>query len=144
MDIGKLTEHIGANIDVTQCDKLFNAIGWRERGEDTWRNVLSKSDFVYTLWDGSDLVAMGRTLTDGVMCMIYDIGVLPQHHSQGLGTRVMKAILTHVKDKGYASVGLFPWEDSQHRYEVPNVAFYQKFGFVNMGGMECPRVMKPE
>ena len=99
------------DIPVEQLDLLFRAIGWR-RDATKWQKVLDKSDLLCSAWDRERLIGFGRTLEDGVMCMIYDVGVHPGYQRQGIGKNIMTSIITHVKDRGYASIGLFAWEEN--------------------------------
>ena len=74
------------------------------------------------------------------MCMVYDIGVHPRVQGQGIGTKVMETLLDRIKDRDFASIGLFAWEHNPN-----NVPFYRKFGFEPVAtGMECVRHMKRE
>lgn len=128
------------NVPVSQLDELFSAIGWRPRGETKWKKVLEKSSLVLTAWDGERIVGMGRIWEDGVMCMFYDIGVHPDYQRQTIGTQIMEKLVDEVKDKEFASIGLFAWEENP-----ANIPLYEKFGFVKReGGMELLKHMKPE
>ncbi len=74
------------------------------------------------------------------MCMFYDIGVHPDYQRKGIGTNIMQVLIDEVKDKNYASIGLFAWE-----YNPQNMPFYEKFGFKKVGtGMELLKYMKRE
>ena len=128
------------DIDAKQLDALFEQIGWKARGKEKWAEVLSKSSFAYSVWDGDKLVGFGRILEDGVMCMFYDIGVLPSHQGKGIGKDIMNRLIDEVKAKKYASIGLFAWEENP-----TNVTFYEKFGFRKVGtGMELEKYMVRE
>ena len=126
-------------IEPEKLDALWNAIGWKSRGPKKWREVLSKSTYMFTAWDGDNLIGTGRILEDGIMCMFYDIGVDPEYQSQGVGSKILSALINHVKDKNYASIGLFAWEENP-----ANMSFYEKFGFEKSSGMELKKYMKPE
>ena len=129
----------GIDLEPQQLDALWEAIGWRPRGQ-KWKEVLSKSYFMCHAWDGDRLVGTGRIMEDGVMCMFYDIGVHPDYQRQGIGSVILKNLIEQVKDKGYASIGLFAWEENQ-----VNIPFYEKLGFVRKhSGMELERFMRPE
>ena len=135
-----LKESTNKELDPQQLDALFTAIGWHPRGAEKWKEVLSKSSFVYSLCDQETLVAFGRIMEDGVMCMFYDVAVHPDEQHQGLGTKVMEALIEQVKEKDYASIGLFAWEENE-----ANASFYGQFGFKRVGtGMELTKYMKRE
>ena len=128
------------NIDFQQLDNLFEAIGWHSRGKEKWENALEKSTFVFSVWNEALLIGFGRILEDGIMCMFYDIGVHPDYQGKGVGNQVMEALIDHVKDKEYASIGLFAWKENPS-----NFPFYEKHGFERMtSGMELVKHMKRE
>ena len=130
----------GTNLDVKKLDVLWKSIGWRPRGSAKWKEVLSKSYFMLTAWDGDNLVGTGRIMEDGVMCMFYDIGVHPSYQRHGIGSAIIQALIKKVKNKGYVSIGLFAWEGNE-----ATMPFYEKFGFVRKSsGMELDEHMRPE
>jgi ribosomal protein S18 acetylase RimI-like enzyme len=130
----------GFDVPIEKLDELFLNIGWNPRGEKRWAEVLSKSYFMYTAWNGQTLVGMGRIMEDGVMCMFYDIGVHPKYQHQGIGSKILQTLIDAVKNKKYASIGLFAW--SENPISKP---FYRKFGFVEKKtGMELDKYMIPE
>lgn len=110
------------------------------RGSEKWREVLSKSSFVYSVWDDNKLLGFGRILEDGIMCMFYDIGIHPDYQDLGIGTKIMETLIDQVKDKNYASIGLFVWEENPKA-----IQFYEKFGFKKVNtGMELVKYMERE
>ena len=126
------------NIDPRQLDRLFQSIGWTKRGKNKWKKVLSKSSFVYSVWDNNKLIGFGRIVEDGVMCMFYDICVNPKYQGQGIGIQIMKKLVKQVKNKKYTSIGLFVWEKN-----IKAIPFYKKFGFKRVKtGMELTKYMK--
>jgi len=130
----------GFDASIEKLDELFISIGWNPRGEKRWKEVLSKSYFMYTAWDGRTLVGMGRIMEDGVMCMFYDIGVHAKYRHQGIGSKILQMLIGAVKPKRYASIGLFAWKENP-----ANKSFYKKFGFVEKAtGMELDKYMQPE
>jgi GNAT superfamily N-acetyltransferase len=130
---------LSREVDVVKIQDLTQAVGWGRRGDDKWREILSKSAVVCSLWHGERLVGFGRIVEDGVMSMMYDIAVHPDLQRQGLGSKIMQALIDQVKDKGYVSIGLFAWDKNPG-----NIPFYEKFGFVASHGMELARYMKTE
>ncbi len=128
------------NVNTELLDALWSAIGWRIRGKEKWKEVLAKSYYFVTVWDGTKLIGSGRIMEDGIMCMLYDIGIHPEYQRKGIGSKIMERLIAQVKDKKYASIGLFAWEENP-----ANIPFYEKFGFVRKtSGMELDRLMKPE
>jgi GNAT superfamily N-acetyltransferase len=127
------------DLDVVKIQDLTEAVSWGRRGDDKWRETLSKSAVVCSLWHGDRLVGFGRVVEDGVMCMLYDIAVHPELQNQGLGSRIMQALIDRVKDRNYVSIGLFAWDKNP-----ANIPFYEKFEFVPSHGMELTKYMRTE
>jgi ribosomal protein S18 acetylase RimI-like enzyme len=127
------------DINPQSLDDLFQAIGWGRRGEEKWKRILESSSYVYSVWDNKTLVGLGRILEDGVMCMMYDIGVHPNYQRRGIGTQIMNYLIEQVKDQDYVSIGLFAWEENPK-----NRPFYEDLGFEHSAGMELKRYMHPE
>ncbi len=128
------------NIDYKQLDSLWKAIGWKPRGEKRWAEVLKNSSFVFSIWENNNLIGFGRIMGDGVMCMFYDIDVLPKYQRKGLGTRIKNRLIEQIKNKRYVSIGLFAWGGNSK-----NIPFYEKFGFKKVStGMELEKYMKRE
>jgi len=138
--IHRMRESTEKKLPLEQIDKLTEAVGWGRRGPQKWQEILSRSSFVYSLWDKDTLVGMGRIVEDGAMCMFYDIAVHPDYQRKGLGSQIMNNLIAQVKDKKYVSIGLFSWEGNP-----ANVAFYEKFGFKKVAtGMELVKYMQKE
>ena len=123
-------------VDSKHLDLLFSSIGWKPRGA-KWKEVLEKSSFVCSVWDGARLVGFGRIVEDGAMCMFYDVLVRPDYQDRGIGSRIMNYLIGKIKDKKYTSIGLFSWE-----YNEKSIGFYEKFGFKKVKtGMELVKFM---
>jgi len=122
----KLTESIKKDLNTEQIDSLMDSVGWtNHKGEEKWREILSKSSFVYSIHDGKKMVGFGRILEDGAMCMFYDIVVHRDYQGKGIGKMIMNNLLDFIKDKKYISVSLFAWPENKD-FLLP---FYKKFGF---------------
>lgn len=122
----KITESTKKDINIKQMDSLMDSIGWTDRrGENKWREILSKSSFVYSVYDGDKIIGFGRIVEDGLMCMLYDIIVHRDYQGKGIGKMIMQNLLDQTKDKNYISVSLFAWPENKD-FLVP---FYRKFGF---------------
>jgi len=116
-------------IDIGQIRLLRKSIDWQPRSEKTWKEVLSKSSFVYSVWDGKRLIGMGRLVEDGIMCMLYDIVVHKNYQNKGIGKMIVNKLLDQTKNKKYCSIALFTDKDK--------VGFYKKLRFeVAVVGME--------
>lgn len=126
-------------IKVSNLNGLFEVIGWKKRPKNRWKSVLKNSRFVLSVWNGRELIGLGRLVDDGVMCMFYDIGVHPNFQSKGVGTRIMQRLISKIKNKKRASIGLFAWDKNPQ-----NIAFYKSIGFEHSSGMELKKFMSPE
>ena len=125
-----IVERTDANIDPAALSELTGAVGWGRRSDEKWHEILTRSKYLYSIWFQNKLVGFGRILEDGTMAMFYDIAVHPEYQGQGLGTKIMRHLLSQVADKGYASIGLFAWDKNP-----ASIAFYEHHGFkqVNFG-----------
>ena len=125
------------NIDSNKIDSLFKAVGWETRGQEKCKEMLLKSSFVFSVWDGENLIGFSRILEDGIMCMFYDVCVHPDYQRKGIGRKIMETLIDQTKDKHYISVGLFVSEENPAA-----TIFYEKFGFKEInGGMELVKYM---
>lgn len=115
-------------IDYTNLNYLTNSVGWGNRSEEKWKQILSKSTYIISAWDKNKLIGFGRIVEDGTMCMVYDIAVLPEFQSKGIGSELMKNIMKEIKKYSFDSVGLFAWDKNPQ-----NIKFYNKFGFKQIG-----------
>jgi ribosomal protein S18 acetylase RimI-like enzyme len=117
------------NIDTNQIRLIRKSIGWQPRSEKKWKEILSKSSFVYSVYDGKKLIGMGRLVEDGIMCMLYDIVVHKKYQGQGIGKLIVNKLIEQTKGKKYCSISLFTDKDK--------VKFYEKLGFkLDNFGME--------
>lgn len=119
---------------------LIESVGWGNRfypTEEKWKRVLSASTHIAYVRDGKKLIAFGRILEDGIMCMFYDVCVHPDYQGQGIGSQVMNHLIEKVKDQEYISVGLFVWEGNKTASE-----FYKKLGFKVVTAMELKEHMR--
>ncbi len=120
----KITYKTIKDLPIDQLDDLIEIVGWGRRGKEMWEIILSKSSTVITAWSDNKLVGLGRTLEDGVMCMVYDIAVHPEYQGNKIGTQIMQYISDDLKTQQHQSIGLFAWDKNEG-----NIPFYNKFGF---------------
>jgi len=75
-----------------------------------------------SIYDQDQLIAFGRMISDGVyQALICDVMVDPSYQKQGLGKKIIEALLQKCKDSGIQSVQLFSAKGKQQ--------FYKKLGF---------------
>ena len=131
-----------AKDDITfeEITALTESVGWGKcfhQSKEKWLRVLASSSHIAYMRENGKLIAFGRVLEDGIMCMFYDICVHPDHQGNNIGTLIMQHLIDKVKDVNYASIGLFTWEGNKTVSE-----FYSKLGFVPSSAMEIKKHIK--
>ncbi len=120
-----------------EMNELAEKVGWGKsyyKDEGKWEYMLARTAHVAYIKKDGQLIAFGRIVEDGKMCMFYDICVHPDHQGHDLGTLLMEHLTQKIKDKSYTSIGLFAWEANK---TLPS--FYSKFGFEKSMGMELKK-----
>ncbi|MCM3410463.1 GNAT family N-acetyltransferase [Metabacillus litoralis] len=85
-----------------------------QAAENSWYHI--------SIYDQEQLIAFGRMISDGVyQALICDVMVNPSYQKQGLGKKIIEALLQKCKDSGIQSVQLFSAKGKQQ--------FYKKLGF---------------
>lgn len=138
MEISILESKNGIRFE--EINTLTESVGWGKcfyQTEDKWRNILAVSKHIAYIKEDERLIAFGRVLEDGIMCMFYDICVHPDYQGKNIGTLLMDRLIDKIKDNEYISIGLFTWEGNKTVSE-----FYNKFGFVKSSAMELKKYMK--
>ena len=128
------------HISFDEICALTESVGWGKKfhkSQEKWKHVLAASTYVAYIKEHGKLIAFGRILEDGIMCMFYDICVHPDYQNKGLGSQIMKHLIDKIKDKEYISIGLFVWEGNENASE-----FYHKCGFEKVTAMELKKLMK--
>jgi len=83
--------------------------------------MLKGSDVVMSAWCSNQLVGFGRATSDGVFrAVLWDVVVHRAMHGKGLGTQLVKGLLTDPKVANAERVYLMTTE---------GVKFYEKLGF---------------
>ncbi len=87
-----------SKIDFEQLQELFNlAAFWaKNRTKKDLEIAINNSDPVVTVWDGEKLIGLSRATSDGVYrATIWDVIIHPDYQGQGLGSKLVKVILSH-------------------------------------------------
>lgn len=136
----KYRESTSKELNTKQIDTLRKSVGWQnKRSDEKWKEILSKSFFVYSVWDKDKLIGMGRILEDGIVCIFYDVVVHKDYQGKGIGGMIVEKLLDQVKDKDYASVSLF-MDPKNVKFLKP---FYEKYGFESVKtAMRCKKITK--
>lgn len=106
---------------------LYMDAGWWEEGwsEDVIPAMVANSFRFVALFDGSELVGMGRALSDGVSdAYIQDIVVRTDYRGQGWGKKIVSRLVKELRAVGIDWIGLVGALGTQ--------AFYEKLGFSEM------------
>jgi ribosomal protein S18 acetylase RimI-like enzyme len=128
------------HISFDEICSLTESVGWGKKfhkSKEKWKHVLAVSTYIAYIKEHGKLIAFGRILEDGIMCMFYDICVHPDYQNKGLGSKIMNHLIDKIKDKEYLSIGLFVWEGNENASE-----FYRKCGFEKATAMELKKLMK--
>ncbi|MCP4180197.1 MAG: GNAT family N-acetyltransferase [bacterium] len=82
-----------------QLTELYGEVGLvkgfgKEKNLEKIKEAFQKSYQIVTAWDDNKLVGAGRLVSDGICYgMIFDIGVLPEYHKQGIGKEIVLNLL---------------------------------------------------
>ena len=105
--------------------RLYTSTGWNERRSLTAAQLaraVAASYYTLSVYDGNELVAFGRLVSDGVyQCFACDMIVWPSYQGRGLGRRVMERLIAHAKGQGIGWLQLTCAKGKQ--------GFYEKLGF---------------
>ncbi|NLV27351.1 MAG: GNAT family N-acetyltransferase [Methanomicrobiales archaeon] len=72
-------------------------------------------------------IGMGRVVSDGVSdAYLQDIVVLSEWRGNGIGTAIVRELMSICKDAGIGWIGIIAGPETEY--------FYRRFGFARMGG----------
>lgn len=119
-----ITYQEGGSLDVDQLRRLYEQAPWaRGRSKDGIARMLANTDYYFTGWDGPQLVAFARVLTDGIYrATLWDVVVDAAYQGRGVGEGLMGVILSHPV---LSRVEKF-WLNTRDKQ-----TFYERFGFVS-------------
>jgi len=108
--------------DVEQICDVLEKGGMRKRDPALVRKSLDASDVVAVAVYNDTIVGVGRLVGDGVFyATIWDVAVLPEYRSRGVGSSIVRALLAEANMQGLYMVCLaVSFEKSQ---------FYETLGF---------------
>lgn len=111
------------DVPVEQIQALYRSINWKEKTEEILNDYLQKSLVVITAWHNEMLIGIARATTNTAReVTIWDVAVRPQYQKKGIGSKIMKCMLTILDDLGVPVVTLYADPGKEQ--------FYEKFGFV--------------
>lgn len=113
--------------------KLYQDAGWwrpeDERAEgDAWIDTLVSQSFCFVgAFCGSELIGMGRAVSDGVSdAYIQDVVVFKEYRQTGIGGRIIEKIIDFLRGRHIGWIGLIAEPGTQ--------PFYQRLGFSVLEG----------
>ncbi len=106
--------------------QLHQTTGWNARGLYTYEQLyraICNSWYSVSIYHNEDLIGFGRMISDGIyQTLICDVMVHPDYQNQGIGTKIMQALLKKCKEEGIQWIQLFSAKGKQD--------FYKKFRFL--------------
>lgn len=118
-----ITYKIIKDVPIDQIQSLYRSIDWKEKTHETLGDYIEKSLAVISAWDDQLMVGIARATRVSVgQITIWDVAVRPEYQKMGIGSKIMKCMLTILDDYGVPVVTLYA--DSGKEY------FYERFGFV--------------
>jgi GNAT superfamily N-acetyltransferase len=137
MDV-QIQDHLTDN-QIADLVRLYQSEWWTGgRQEPEVRQMLRQSDVIVALVEAMDgrLVGFARVLTDSTYKgLILDVIVDAGHRSQGLGRKLMEAVVNHPRLRGVKHLEL---------YCLPEmVPFYERWGFTaNLSNLKFMRLTR--
>ena len=117
-------------LGINQVRGLFDAHSFWAQGRSrrTLLRMLLGSCSVVSAWQGGRLVGIGRATSDGVLrAVLWDVVVADAHQGQGLGRRIVQALLTSPPVAASERVYLMTTNSS---------GFYERLGFSGEHGQQ--------
>ena len=114
------------DLPVEQLHRLFFEAGWTDSefnlDDDMMRNFnlpFINSTLIISAWENDTLIGVVRVLSDKIMrSAIYDLVVLPEYQSKGIGKELVKRCIEH-----------FPNCEWLVQTEAHITGYYEKMGF---------------
>ena len=104
---------------------LFETTGWSENyhaAPNDFSVAFANSWYTLSAYDDTQLVGFGRIVSDRVLhAMIYELIVLPEYQSKGIGGEILDRLVRHCQEAGIRDIQLFCAAGKR--------PFYEKRGF---------------
>lgn len=126
-------------VQVQMIEKLYRTQGWWQEGDAQSRQFLPRliagsHCFVVACSEG-EIVGMGRAISDGISdAYIQDLTVLEVYRNQGIGRRILAAILDRLQKDNIHWIGLMAEPGSEN--------LYKRAGFTSMNGWSAMLLKK--
>ena len=122
-----------SGVDWTQVYETLKRVGMGHYSPDLHRKAFEASYATVFAYSGDRLVGFARALSDGVcQAAIYDVAVVPECQRQGVGARLMTALLSRLdglnvilyaspgKEDFYRKLGLRKMKTAMARFPHPD------------------------
>jgi ribosomal protein S18 acetylase RimI-like enzyme len=110
-------------VNWSALSELYRIAPLGEKSPRDLATVFPNSRFKCFVYDGDQLVGVGRALADGLDCSyIADVAVHPEHQGNGLGKRIIRELVA--LSKGHKKIILYANPGTE--------GFYAKLGFHRM------------
>ncbi len=119
---------------ISDIRELFKTGDWEDIWTDDDLKLMVKSSFAFVVAKerNGHLVGMGRLISDGVSdAYLQDIVVLREFQNKGIGSRIVKKLLTICHENKITWIGIIAGPEKEF--------FYRRFGFAKMGGYTAMR-----
>jgi spermidine synthase len=106
-------------VNIDELVHLYKTAGWWDEGDVERLALMIKKTYLFVgAYDGERLIGMGRCLSDGISdAYIQDVTVLPEYRRQGIGGKIIKALVTKLYERSIMWVSLIGEPGTQHFYE---------------------------
>ena len=135
MNADEVEIKIIAAADRDSVRKLYRQAGWWQESDQTpdgnaWIDALVKGSFCFVgAFAGSEMVGMGRAVSDGVSdAYIQDVVVLKEYRGQGIGRELVRRLTQFCVSRGISWIGLVAEPGTQRIYE--------ELGFGSLAGYQ--------
>jgi len=120
--LDKIRIKFSRDIAADEVQKLYLSVGWQYREVQDIKKSIEKSVLVASVWLDENLIGFARATGDGIYnATIWDVAVKPSFQSRGVGSFLIKSMLTKLDSYGIPLITLYT--------ECAKKNFYSKFGF---------------
>ena len=129
-----------AGVDWTLVSETLRRVGMASRAPELHRNAFEASHTVVFAYADGRPVGFGRAISDGAyQAAVYEMAVVPEFQRQGIGAKIMRAILDRLpgcnvilyaspgKEDFYRKLGLRQMKTGMARFQNPDAM--AKIGF---------------
>ncbi|MFN6461240.1 MAG: GNAT family N-acetyltransferase [Nostoc sp. DedVER02] len=112
-----------SEIDLYQLQELLNVSAFWAKGRsiEDLGLAIANSEPVISVWDSDRLIGFARATSDGIYrATIWDVVIHPEYQSSGLGSSLVKTVLSHPRMRRVERIYLM----TTHQQ-----GFYEKIGF---------------